>query len=92
MNDSKRSNGMGIAIGVFIWGICFLGLPKFVNLSGWLAYILYGIGFLLLLIGIMGICIEAANSAREFNARQDKIQQDIDNEVVERMRNLGKMQ
>jgi ABC-type transport system involved in multi-copper enzyme maturation permease subunit len=84
---SNSRNGLGVAIGVFIWGLCFLGIPKFVSLVMWASWVAYGIGFLLVLVGIMGICVELANIENEHNAEQARLQK-IAEDAFNKLQNM----
>ncbi len=55
---NNNSNGLGIALGFLIWGFACLVFMRAVSVSEWMMWILYIIGFLLLLMGFMGLCIE----------------------------------
>jgi hypothetical protein len=85
----ENRNGLGVAIGIFIWSLCFLGAPKFVSLVIWASWLSYGIGFLLLLAGIMGICVELANVEHEYELEQRRLRKIAEDEI-EKLRNMGK--
>jgi len=57
--DAKVYRGsLGVGIGLMLWGIAFLALPRYMGIADVLAWILSIIGFIVLLIGIMGTCVE----------------------------------
>ena len=57
-NTNAYHGSLGVGIGLMLWGICFLALPRYMGISDGLAWILSIIGFIMLLIGIMGTCVE----------------------------------
>jgi uncharacterized membrane protein HdeD (DUF308 family) len=59
MNEQKRKNsGLGVGVALILWGVCFVVFPKFTGLVVWLTWVFYIVGFILVLIGIAGTCIE----------------------------------
>ncbi len=58
MMKQNNNNGLGIGVGLLLCGLCFLGFPVYAELTGGLMWALRIIGFILLLIGIIGTCIE----------------------------------
>lgn len=57
-NTTQQPNALGLAVGILCCGICFLAFPKVVEMVIWLAWIFYGVGFVILLLGILGTCNE----------------------------------
>jgi hypothetical membrane protein len=58
-NAKPNNSGLGVGVGLLLCGLCFLAFPVYAGLAGWPMWALRIIGFILLLIGIMGTCIEA---------------------------------
>lgn len=53
-----REKNSGVGIGMVVCGLILLAFPNFVGLSGWPAWIFDGLGLVLLLMGVMGACVE----------------------------------
>lgn len=49
---------MGIGLGMILCGLVLLGFPKFTDMVLWASWIFYVVGLLVLLLGILGACIE----------------------------------
>ena len=52
------NNSLGIGIGLTLWGLCFIIYPAYVGITGWIYWTMSLVGFLLLLIGMMGACVD----------------------------------
>lgn len=54
---AQSSYGAGVAM--LLWSIAFVLFPRFVPFPLWLTYIFHVLGFVALLMAILGLCIEA---------------------------------
>lgn len=55
-----RANGLSIALGLLVWGVCFLLFPHALPSPAWFLWTSSIVGFLLILAGSMGTCVELA--------------------------------
>lgn len=53
-----KASGYGVSVAMLAWSLAFLLFPKFAMFPMWLAYCFYIVGFVALLIGILGLSIE----------------------------------
>lgn len=60
-----RKNNAGAGIGLALWGMILLAFPPFAGMSGWTMRAFYAVGLLVLLIGVMGACIELFGGSKE---------------------------
>jgi hypothetical protein len=58
---SKTKNG-GLSMAAFFVtsGLILLSFPKYTGLDGWVAWAFYILGLVVLLVGVLGVCIEVA--------------------------------
>lgn len=55
----KLGSGFGAALGILLCGLCFIAFPKVAAFSiDWLIWTFNIIGFVCVLIGVFGGCIE----------------------------------
>ncbi len=62
--SSSKDGDLGVAIAILIWGLLFLALPKWVDMSWYWPAIFYAWGFVLLLVSILGLCVELIDKRR----------------------------
>jgi hypothetical protein len=58
MQPKPQSSGLGVAIGLLICGALIMGFPRLMQIDGWLLWVFSCVGFLVLLVGVMGACNE----------------------------------
>lgn len=64
-STTENDKGLGVALAMLVAGLLFLSFTKLVGLAGWAMWTMYGIGFLLTLVGAMGLCIEGPTYLKE---------------------------
>lgn len=62
---TDTDKGLGVAIALTVAGLLLLSATKLVGLSGWIMWLLYGIGFLLALLGVTAMSIEIPEYIKE---------------------------
>lgn len=60
MKIEHDNTALGVAIGLLFCGLFLIGFPHMTNMVLWATWICYSIGLILVLIGILGSCIELA--------------------------------
>lgn len=58
VQQPAQHNGYGVSVGMLFWSLAFLLFPKYATFPLWIADVFYVIGFVALLIGILGLSIE----------------------------------
>lgn len=58
MKPKAQSSGLGIGIGFLICGVLIMAFPRFMQIGGIWLWVLSIIGFLVLLVGVVGTCTE----------------------------------
>lgn len=61
----KRNNSAGVGIGLLVCGLILLAFPGFAGLSGLVMWIFYGVGLLVLLVGVLGTCMDMFGGSKE---------------------------
>jgi uncharacterized membrane protein YgaE (UPF0421/DUF939 family) len=56
MNNQKSN--LGVTLGIILCALVFLTFPRFTGMIAVVAWIFYGIGLCLLLLGLLGACVE----------------------------------
>lgn len=54
----KKSNGLGVSVGMILWACILFLFPLLTGISGVLFWIFAVVSLVLLLMGSMGACIE----------------------------------
>ncbi len=60
MKNKHDKTPFGVAIGLLFCGLFLIGFPHMTGMVAWAAWICYLIGLILVLVGILGSCIEVA--------------------------------
>jgi hypothetical protein len=61
----RRNSAAGVGIGLFLWGVIFIAFAKYIGLVDLSMWIFNGVGFVLLLVGSMGTCVELFGGSRQ---------------------------
>lgn len=64
-STTENDKGLGVGLALLVVGLLTLSFTRLVGLPGWFAVVMYVIGFLFTVIGIVGVCIEGPTYIKE---------------------------
>lgn len=67
-HDTQTSHGFGVALAFVLIGLFLLSLVKFLALTGIFMWLICFVGVVLVIIGLLGFCIELPGYIKELVA------------------------